>query len=355
MIVDDSAVVRGMIARILEKEPDIEVARTVANGEAAIHAAESTALDVILLDVEMPVMDGLTALPRLVKVAPHAKVIMNSTLTRRNAAVTIQALGAGAADFITKPSASGELNSSAAFGRELVEKIRALSGASAARPSAQAAAAERPRKGLYPDAEVRLRGGPLPTPRVLAIGSSTGGPQALLRFFEGMARTPALPIVITQHMPPTFTAILAEHLARASGTPCAEGAEGAALEPGKIYVAPGGRHLLIEQTGTGPAVHLDNGPPENFCKPAVDPMLRSLVKSFGRDVWAVILTGMGQDGLKGCRALVETGGAVFAQDEASSVVWGMPGAVATHGLCHAVLAMDKLGAHVARLLAEKGR
>ena len=185
---------------------------------------------------------------------------------------------------------------------------------------------------------------------ILAIGSSTGGPQALFKVLTSIHGTVRQPIVITQHMPATFTTILAEHISRISGYPAAEGIDGEVIESGRVYVAPGDFHMMIEgSVGSGRKLRLDKSPPENFCRPSVDPMLRSVVRAYGRRVLCVILTGMGQDGLIGSRAVVDAGGTVIAQDEASSVVWGMPGAVAQAGLCSAILPLDQIGSQINKL------
>ena len=308
-------------------------------------------------------MDGLTALGKLLAIDPTLQVVMASTLTQHNAEISLRALELGAVDYIPKPS-SRQLGGSADFHRELLSKVKELGAArrrrsGAARPgthpvvtarptlqrrvaSAPPMAAVAPAIALRPNARIR--------PDVIAIGSSTGGPQALTAMLkELLAEAPPQPVIITQHMPPTFTTILAEHLQRASGARCAEAVCGEPLLGGRIYVAPGDHHLLVEQAPGGPRLRLSRDPPENFCRPSVDPMLRSLARCYGRRGLAVILTGMGSDGLAGCRQLVEAGGAVIAQDQATSVVWGMPGAVATAGLCCAVEPLSRIAACVAAL------
>ena len=353
MLVDDAVVVRGMVARILEREDDMEIVHSVVNGEEAIKAIKRAPVDFILLDVEMPVMDGLTALPLLIEAAPDTKVIMNSTLTHRNASVTIRALSKGASDFVAKPSASGGL-AARDFADTLIAKIRGLSGARGTGARAVVPVAGAADDGIYHGAEIVLRGGLLNRPAVLAVGASTGGPPALCRFFAGLGRAPSLPIVLTQHMPPTFTAILAEHIKEASGIDAVEAAAGSVLVPGRIHVAPGDYHMTVGGTPAVPVVRLNQNEPENFCRPAVDPMLRSLAALYGGRVLVVILSGMGHDGLNGCAVVVDKGGTVIAQDEATSVVWGMPGAVATKGLCREVLPLEKIGPRINRLLQEHG-
>ncbi len=356
MVVDDSAVIRGFLTRVLESDDDIAVVESVNNGERALKAIARSEVDVVVLDIEMPVMDGLTALPLLLKARPGVKVIMASTLTRRNAAISIQALAAGASDYIPKPSSAREVHSSEDFRRDLIAKVKALAGR-AITPGVPSTAGEPAdaRRRLYGSAPIELRKPSQYTPGVLAIGSSTGGPQALFKLFETLDPKLRVPILVTQHMPPTFTALLAENIDRTSPFRCVEAADKDEIKPGCIYVAPGDHHMLVERKDKQRLIRLDQGPPENFCRPAVDPMLRSLIELYGPRVLGVILTGMGQDGLRGGRAVVEAGGTIIAQDEESSVVWGMPGAVATAGLCSAMQPVDQLAHKILRLVGGAGR
>jgi two-component system chemotaxis response regulator CheB len=371
MVVDDSAVIRGLITRALENDPGVQVVATVGNGQLAIGQLGRTDVDVIVLDIEMPVMDGLTALPKLLETAPDVKIIMASTLTQRNAQVSLEAMQKGAADYIPKPSSTGEIHGSAEFKRDLTEKVKALgrarrdkrdrnraAGIPETRPQPTAATraataagvvASPGRSLLSPASPIQLRPASRTMPQVVAIGSSTGGPQALFALLSALPASMRLPICITQHMPATFTTILAEHITRMAKRPCAEGVDGQAVEPGRIYLAPGDNHMKIEVQGTQKIVRLTKEPPENFCRPAVDPMFRSLSAAYGPAVLGVVLTGMGSDGAKGGKVLVEAGGTVIAQDEASSVVWGMPGAAATSGICSAVLPLDKIAGEIVRL------
>ena len=352
MVVDDSAVIRGLIVRALMAEPDIEVAASVADGLQAINTLKHNLVDVIVLDIEMPNMDGLTALPQLLAIAPAVKIIMASTLTQRNAEISLKALSAGAADYLPKPQAR-ELTGPSDFHRDLVDKVRGLGTAarragSRRRPEADATgatagAAQSIKPMIVPTRNFKLNKTSAVKPRIIAIGSSTGGPQALLELMRHFARGIAQPIVITQHMPPTFTTLLADHVSRHCGLTAVEAKNGMVLEGGRAYIAPGNYHMTIMPNGERHAIQLNQDPPENYCRPAVDPMMRSLAKNFGPAVLAIILTGMGQDGLEGCRAVVQAGGTLIAQDEATSVVWGMPGAVALAGLCSAVLPLAELG------------
>ncbi|WP_428374908.1 protein-glutamate methylesterase/protein-glutamine glutaminase [Lichenicoccus sp.] len=343
LICDDSFTVRSVIARILRAEPDIEIAGLAADGEKAAEALRQGGIDVVVLDVEMPVMDGLTALPHLLKIDPSVRVIMASALTTTGGAIAMQALQAGAADYVPKPAA----HQTDEFVREILAKIRGQ-----ARLRRQRSIPERARAPATvraaPGAAPAVRAGKAPL--LLAVGSSTGGPQALFSLFRALGRPLRVPIIVTQHMPPVFTRSLAEHIDRLGARGCSEAVDDEVLRPDRIYVAPGDRHLTVQARGQALHVKLTSEPPENSCRPAVDPMLRSASAACGGRVLAVILTGMGQDGLRGAQGLVEAGGTVLAQDEASSVVWGMPGAVAKAGLCHAVLGIDELAEKVTQIV-----
>ena len=353
MVVDDSAVVRGLVSRMIESDPDISVVASAGNGQIAVNTlARRKDIDVILLDIEMPVMDGLTALPELLKVDREVKIIMASTLTLRNAEISVRALEAGAADYIAKPTSSREISGGQDFKRDLLDKVKSLGGArrgAAGRPKPFRAQVTRaPAAPLRPDAPgpIVLRQAGKFAPEILAIGSSTGGPQALFALLRVLNLREKLPIIITQHMPATFTTILAEHINRMTDWPCAEGKDGEPIQKGNIYLAPGDHHMTVGTDGPRRVIRLNQDPPENFCRPSVDPMLRSIAKIYGARTMVAILTGMGSDGLKGGQEVVNAGGTLVAQDEASSVVWGMPGAVATAGICSAVLPLDDLAPHI---------
>ena len=337
MLVDDSTIVRGLIARALTVTPDIEIVATAFNGAMAIPIAQEHQPDIIILDIEMPEMDGITALPKLLQAAPKTKIIMASTLTVRNAGISMQALELGASDYVAKPSARlpEELE---IFYRELREKIHALAGARTQRTRSSVVSAP-PVASSANSITLLSPHAPLAAPvKELAIASSTGGPQALLKLFSDIkGKLNHLPIFLTQHMPPTFTSILAEHLSKAGERTCMEAKNGDEVKPGHAYVAPGDYHMLVVQENGKAVLRINQGPPINFCRPAADPMFQSLSKVYGKHLLAVILTGMGQDGFEGAKTIVAGGGSVIAQDEATSVVWGMPKAVATNNLCRAVL------------------
>ena len=336
MVCDDSAVIRGAVARMLDADPAVQVVARVANGQLALDELKRTPVDVLVLDIEMPVMDGITALPLLLRADPGLKVIMASTLTTRGADIALRALRLGAADYVPKPSA---VTGDETFRRELVEKVKGLG-------RMRRRVAQPPRETVA----LRLRPASIVPPRLLAVGSSTGGPQALFTLVQGLGKTLNVPVVLTQHMPATFTPILAEHISKLGGLPCAEAKDGEALTAGRIYLAPGDHHLVINATRGGLQARLTSDPPENFCRPSVDPMLRSAAAACDGRVLVAMLTGMGQDGLIGTRRVVEAGGSAVAQDEATSVVWGMPGAVAQAGLCHAVLPLPRIAPKLLEML-----
>lgn len=380
MVVDDSAVIRGLETRHLEGMPGIKVVASLSNGRDAVNALDRNQIDVVILDIEMPIMDGLTALPLIIEAQPTAKVLISSTLTQRNAAISLECLEKGASDYIPKPEGgSRDPGVNDEFYRELYRKVVALGAASRAargmqpiklgapispRPdrSEPAAATARPSVPAAPRGEVfnpalatpdqiKLR----PWPKdfrvdAVAIGSSTGGPQALfavLKHLSGIRQ----PIFLTQHMPPTFTAILSDHITKQTGVQAAEAKDQETIVGGRLYLAPGGYHMLIQRNGASLQTRLDESPPENFCRPAVDPMLRSLVPIYGPRLLTIILTGMGSDGARGCEEVVKKGGAVIAQDAATSVVWGMPGATAISGVCSAVLPINDIGPEILRLVS----
>ena len=365
LLVDDSAVIRGLLSRTLEADSDIKIIASASNGEQAVSAITRHAVEVVVLDIEMPVMDGLTALPKLLAIDPQLKVIMASTLTQKNAKISFQALAAGAADYIPKPSATLDIHFGEDFKRALTEKVKGLgaayrsqngkgqAAAVAARYPARATSSpkaimrHRTRDAVASDAQaIDLRKALPGKVDIIAIGSSTGGPEALLALMKGLDGSIDVPVVITQHMPPTFTAILADHIARASGKVCAEAVDGERVVSGRIFMAPGDYHMTVALENGEKVIRLNQDPPVNFCRPAVDLMFTSLAKAYGRNVLAVILTGMGHDGLDGGRAITEANGVVIAQDEATSVIWGMPRAVAEAGLCSAVLPLNDIAPYL---------
>ena len=339
LIVDDSAMIRGFLAKILDAEPDIQVVSTAANGELALNQLRRQTADVIVLDVEMPVMDGIEALPRLQEVAPDARIIMASSVTQRGADITLTALSLGAADFIPKPSTGHAGLQAQAVSRDLIAKIRAHGSRP---PSAQkTGASPRPRDHVV---------SPRVVPRIVAIGSSAGGPNALAEVLKGLDPEANQPILITQHMPPVFTQSLARHLSEVSKRPCKEAEEGDRLRPGHVFVAPGDYHLTVRTEGAAVRLHVNQEEKVSFCRPSVDVTFESVARVYGSSAVAVVLTGMGSDGCHGCRKIAEAGGTVLVQDRETSVVWGMPGAVQTAGLADAVLPLDRIGFEISRLL-----
>ena len=365
MIVDDAVVVRGLVSRWIDEEPGLKTVASLRNGREAVDQLTRHNPDVVLLDIDMPDLDGLEALPLLLEKKRDLVVIMSSTLTRRNAEVSLKALALGAADYIPKPATNREVTTSATFRRELIEKVRQL-GLRKKRDAANARArapgrAPAPRAkiglvdtrviaGLGHSSDFTLRPFALTPPRFLHDRRIDRRPAGADR--SGGATRPVIeraPVLITQHMPPTFTTILAEHLSRAANCPAREAEDGEAITPGRIYLAPGGRHMTVGKKERRAVIALDDGPLVNFCRPAVDPMFTSGAKVWGAGLLALVLTGMGTDGTHGAQDVIAAGGSVIAQDEATSVVWGMPGAAANAGVCSAVLPLDEIGPKVVRL------
>lgn len=350
VLVDDSRVIRKFLQNCLEKHSDVEIVATAENGLEAIEAVKTHQPDVVLLDVEMPQMDGIKALPKLLQVSTNLTVIMISTLTKANAATSMIAMELGASDYMEKPTSKTNLEE---FEKELLEKIKALvQSKKGVRKQAQ----HTPQEAAHPLPINDIKTVPASSvkPEILAVGSSTGGPQALVDFFTGLnGALNHMPIFLTQHMPPNFTLFLAERLNKIPNTSCVECEDGQMVKSGVIHLAPGDYHMVIEKKAMGNIIRLNQDPMENFCRPAVDVMLRSLMSAYGNRILTVILTGMGQDGLTSCKALVESGGRLVAQDKKTSVVWGMPGAVAEAGICEKVLPLHELAPHVTSLFKER--
>lgn len=381
MVVDDAVVIRGLLTRWLDDAPGMTVVSSQRNGKLAVDDILKSNPDVVVLDIEMPEMDGMTALPLMLAKKRDLVVIMASTLTRRNAEISLKALSLGAADYVPKPESTSEVTTSVDFRRELIDKVKALglrarrlrgparsmrAETTAGRTAAPAPASRVPdtreafrgvaRPAVPAAPSFKLRPYSAAKPRILAIGSSTGGPQALQVVMKSIGTAiQDVPVVITQHMPPTFTAILAEHVGKAALRPSAEGKDGDILQPGHIYVAPGGKHMVLEKDAGVVRIRLNDKPPVNFCKPAVDPLFDSVAKIYGSATLALILTGMGHDGADGVRTIAAGGGSIITQDEASSVVWGMPGAAAHTGMCSDILPLSDIGPKVSRVLKGNSR
>ncbi len=361
LVVDDSVVVRRLIVDALGGAEGIEVVGTAANGLLAQAKIDQLKPDVITMDIEMPQMDGIAAVRELRKRHKNIPVIMFSTLSAAGATATLEALAAGATDYVTKPSNVGSVTESIAAVRgELVPRIHALGGRhrpAATRPGPAAPVANRSgvvpgRPGLSarpaaapagaaPGRPAR-RGTPGGRIDLLAIGCSTGGPDALTKVLQGLPADFGVPIVVTQHMPPVFTKMFAERLDRSTSLRVAEAGDGMELAAGCAYIAPGDYHLVLNRRGTATLTQLSSAPPENSCRPAVDVMFRSVASLYGASAYAVVLTGMGHDGRGGAKVLRDGGAEILAQDEASSVVWGMPGAVVGAGLADEVLPLERI-------------
>lgn len=374
MIVDDSGVLRGVVSQWIDAEPDLEVVGRHANGKQAVDHAPRCVPDVIILDIDMPVMGGLEALPLLKRACPDARVLIVSTLTKRNARLSLKALELGAVDCLPKPDAQRDLNALTEFRQELLRIVRGLVPTrvepSRSDPKGRAGGAgdgsladSFARRASVPGGlapGVLARGGlaprafaPLP-PRVIVIGSSTGGPEALCVLLSALA--PSLgqtPVLIAQHMPPVFTAALAERVGRASGMAATEARDGLTIFGGQLYVAPGDGHMTIAPGAPGmqPRIAIGHGPAVKFYRPSVDVLFDSAARVFADRTLGIVLTGMGTDGASGAKRIAEAGGSVIAQDSRTSVVWGMPGAAADAGACAAVLPLEEIATAAARLIA----
>lgn len=356
MLVDDSAAIRGMVRKWLDTEADISVVETAGNGDLAIKKAAAASPDIIILDIEMPVMDGLTALPSLLRLLPGVKILIASTLSHSNAEISLKAMNLGAADYVAKPSFVRDGNQAREiFREELLRKVRGLVPRRGHAGSLTKTITA-PKSSLMPEgATISFRKPSFIAPRILALGSSTGGPAALTRVFEdAKAAMAKVPVVLTQHMPPTFTTLLGEKLAKAAGLEGGEAIDGQVLKPGQLYLAPGGKHMRLKSKGNDVVVALDNGPPINHCRPAVDPLFETVADIYGSAALCAVLTGMGSDGALGAVKVADSGGTVLAQDEATSVVWGMPGATALAGACAALYPLSEIGGRLAAKILNRG-
>lgn len=348
LIVDDSTVIRRLLTDALAGEEGIEVVGSAANGRIALAKIPLLNPDLVTLDIEMPVLDGLETLKALRPAYPQLPVVMFSTLTERGAIATLNALSLGANDYVTKPANVGSVVAGIQRVREqLVPKIRALCGQAfpAARPAASV-----PRTWLGERTGRRIASLAARRIELVAIGVSTGGPNALTEIFKALPGDLRVPVLVVQHMPPVFTKYLAQRLDAVSELEVAEARGGELLEPGRAWLAPGDYHLALQRTGRGVVARLNQGPPENSCRPAVDVLFRSSAEVYGAGVLGVILTGMGADGQRGSECIRHEGGRVLAQDEASSVVWGMPGAVVGAGLANEILPLSGIAARISQLV-----
>jgi two-component system, chemotaxis family, protein-glutamate methylesterase/glutaminase len=351
LIVDDSVVIRKVLSDALASDPTVTVAGTASDGRIALAKITQLHPDLVTLDVEMPNLSGLETIAEIRKLQPKLPIIMFSTLTERGASTTLDALALGASDYVTKPSNTGSLEVTIArIRQELLPKIKALCASRQPSDKKIAFPVSNTKQGIsqqtYP---------PHPAARIdiLAIGTSTGGPNALAELLPAIPMDLPVPIIIVQHMPPLFTRLLAERLNKQAAISVHEGEAGKKIEPGHAWIAPGNYHMTLERQGTAVQLNLNQEPPENSCRPAVDQLFRSVSSVFGPNVLAVVLTGMGSDGVQGAQHIRERGGQVFIQDEESSVVWGMPGQVAAAGLADATYPLSQMASEIVRRVSQQ--
>ncbi|MFZ4583745.1 MAG: chemotaxis-specific protein-glutamate methyltransferase CheB [Acidimicrobiia bacterium] len=350
LVVDDSAVARRLISNVLNAEPDIE-SETAANGRLALERMALAMPDVVVLDVEMPELDGLATLRRIKELDPDLPVIMCSAPTAEAGNATLDALAAGAADYVTKPSGSGGLAETLDELRtELVRRVRAVARLRG-RDIDAGPVADAPARSFPPAVRPRRRSQQC---AAVVVAVSTGGPQALAEVIPALPSDLAVPVLIVQHMPPTFTRLLAERLDGKSSVRVVEAQDGMAVDAGTVYVAPGDHHMRVVRRNGAVLIALDQEPPENSCRPAADPLFRSAAEVWGVGVFGVVLTGMGSDGTSGAQRIAERGGQVIAQDEATSVVWGMPGAVVRAGVAEREVPLAEVAKQIVRA-ASAGR
>ncbi|OUW16753.1 MAG: chemotaxis response regulator protein-glutamate methylesterase [Opitutales bacterium TMED158] len=340
LVVDDAVVIRRMVSEVLDADPNFEVVGVASNGKIAVQKVTQVNPDAITLDVEMPEMNGLETVKAIRKTHPKLPIIMFSTLTEKGGWATLEALSEGANDYVTKPANVGNVTEGLErLKKDMIPKLKAQCPHLVQSPSAS--------RSLFANSGKSSAGRsrlPLTTrPDILCIGTSTGGPNALADLVQDLPVKLKIPVVLVQHMPPTFTLLLAERLNKLSPNKCVEARHGMPLENGCIYLAPGDKHMVVVREGVSTRVELNEDPPENSCRPAVDVLFRSVSEIYGPKTLGVILTGMGKDGLNGSEAIVENGGSVVAQDEESSVVWGMPGYVAEAGLAEKLLPLNEVG------------
>ncbi|WP_413451411.1 chemotaxis-specific protein-glutamate methyltransferase CheB [Georgenia phoenicis] len=360
LVVDDSVVIRRLVTQALAADPGIEVVGVAANGRLALGKVEQLAPDLVTMDIEMPELDGISTVRALRTSGHRMPIIMFSTLTERGAAATLEALSAGATDYVAKPSGVGSLQDGLRrVVEELVPKIHALvPGRRSAAPRGAGtvpAAASGPTPSARGPVRVRPTTARTTPVRAVVLGSSTGGPAALAEVVGGLTEAPPVPVAVVQHMPAVFTRQLAERLDRLGPTTVVEATDGVALLPGHVYVAPGGRHLTMVSDRGALRGRLTDTPPVNYSRPSVDVLFRSAVTALGGELLAVVLTGMGADGAAGAGQVADAGGTVLVQDEATSVVWGMPGATAAAGHAHALLPLPEIASAMKRVMAEARR
>ena len=354
LVVDDAVVVRRIVTDVLNEDPDLEVVGTASNGKIALQKIPQLNPDIVTLDVEMPEMNGLETLVAIRASYPRLPVIMFSTLTDRGTSATMDALLKGANDYVTKPANVGSVTEAMAQVRDqLVPKVHALCGLG--RPNLSPPTAPRAAGAPQRPAAASPRPTTRPTRRqatveAVVIGVSTGGPNALAELIPALPADLQVPVLIVQHMPPMFTRLLAERLHGHTPLTVTEAVDGEPIDAGHIYIAPGDHHLEVVKSAGAMRTKITRGPLENSCRPAADVLFRTAAAAWGAGTLCVVLTGMGNDGRRGTEHVVEAGGHVIVQDQATSVVWGMPGAVANAGLADEIVPLEQVAERIRTLV-----
>ncbi len=355
MLCDDSSTMRRLIKAALKNEPRLSVVYEAEHGQDAVNNVDQTRPDIVVMDIEMPVMDGIVATREIRRRQPKLPIVMFSSLTSRGAEATLDALAAGANDFAVKPAASGHIsNAMAQLQSDLLPKLLQLVAPNLA-SSTNATVAHQHRSAASPLQQETPQQETLHRVDAIAIGVSTGGPDALAKLLFDIPKTLRVPVLITQHMPPVFTNLLAERLSLRTGHSVNEAVDGEVVTNDRILLAPGDFHLTVSRHGTSVRVKLNQEPEENSCRPAVDPLFRSVAKCYGKNAIGIVLTGMGQDGALGAADIKSTGGSIIVQDEASSVIWGMPGKIVSAGHADRILPLNEIASELARRVSRQAK
>lgn len=350
MIVDDSAFSRGVIGRVLAAEPDLNVIATHANGKEAVDGYFESSPDIILMDVDMPVMNGVEAAQAILTMDPAARIIMCSSFDEDRVRTMLADIGIeGGVDYLAKPAPTHGEGGLTLFGQGLVQSVRALHAKKITRPVKTQTAPISSSARLLPMPENLS----MTFPKIIAIGGSTGGMSAAGQVLRDLKLPDHIPVLLTLHIPEEFSDILVRNIQKQTQLPCMIGIDGALVMGGHVYIAPGGKHMIVKSQGGQPYISLSDAPPRNLCRPSVDVMFESILEVYKDNILTVMLTGMGTDGRDACRRMTSANphNIVAAQDEETSIVWGMPGAVVQAGAAHRVLPLEQIAGFINRVIS----